>query len=75
MKEQLGDYAGPFGMSIIKCISVIAVGYLPINDIVRFVLQIIVGVIVYILLSLVTKNKEFFSVINIVKNKVITSNK
>ena len=75
MKEQLGDYAGPFGMSIIMCISVIAVGYLPINDIVRFVLQIIVGVIVYILLSLVTKNKEFFSVINIVKNKVITSNK
>ena len=56
--------------SIIMFIACKLVGLIQVSDLISIVLQVGVGVIIYILMLLVVKDKFTFNMINEVKNKV-----
>ena len=55
-KEQLADILPALSMSLIMAVIVFWIGKLPIMDIARLGIQILVGVVVYLFLSIITKN-------------------
>lgn len=66
---QLKDIFPSLGMSLIMSIFVYVFGLIPMNSIVSLLLQIFIGVAVYITLSAVTRNQEFKYFINLLKRK------
>lgn len=70
LKEQINDIMPAICMSIVVYISVYLVTYLDINNLYILVLQVIIGLFVYITLSMTTKNKEFFYIYNIILEKI-----
>lgn len=68
LKEQLRDILPSVGMATIMCVIVYMIGCINIERIYLFVLQILCGIVVYILLSIVTKNKEFEYIYSFIKN-------
>lgn len=69
-KEQLMDILPSISMSTIMFVIVSVLQYLPINDLPLLILQIFTGAIVYIVLSAMTKNKEFNYLLHLIKHKV-----
>ena len=59
VKEQMADIMPNVGMAVIMFICAYAVQLLPLGNALTLMLQIVVGIVVYVTLSLVTKNKEF----------------
>lgn len=68
IKEQLSDIMPAIGMSCFMSILVYFVGFLPLSEVLLFVLQIIFGMIFYIVLSIITKNKEFKYIVTMIRN-------
>lgn len=54
-KEQMADLLPPMIMTIIMCVSVMLIGNLNIGTVAMLCLQIVVGVIIYLLLSIIIK--------------------
>ena len=68
--EQLGDYLNgilPLTAMVICCL---AVKQLPINNLALVCVQVIVGIVVYLLVSLIMKNDSFFTVIELTKRLI-----
>lgn len=57
-KEQMRDIISPIVMSLVMFIIVILIGLAPIPLILKLILQIVSGGMIYVLLSIFTKNKE-----------------
>ena len=70
LKEQFGDIMPAICMSIVVFICVYLVSYLPVNDIQMLVIQIIIGALVYFLLSKMTGNKEFNYIYSLLYSKI-----
>ena len=65
--EQFTDIMPGLVMSIIMGFVVFSIGFIPLDKRVLLIIQIIIGVTVYILLSLITKNKELISLLGALK--------
>ena len=75
-KEQIIDILPAFLMSMIMVIICYLVTILKLNNYLTLILQVIVGIIVYIGLSIITKNESFYEIKKIIKNflkKIIIS--
>lgn len=59
LREQVSDFVKPLFMSIFMMIIVLLIGRLHINKVVLLLLQIVIGVITYMIISVVTNNQEF----------------
>lgn len=64
IKEQMSDILPNVAMAVIMFICVSTVKMIPMNDIITLIVQLIVGLAVYLLLSIVTKNKQFIYLMN-----------
>ena len=65
--EMIYDYLPATALSVLMAVFVYLTGALIENNVLKLIMQIIIGVAVYIILSIATKNKEF----KYVKNKVM----
>lgn len=65
--DQIKDVIGLFLMSAIMFSVVFFLGFLPMNKIVLLVLQVIIGVVLYVFLSIVFKPEGFIFVIKLIK--------
>ncbi len=70
MKEQLADILPNILMAVVMFAAVYAVGLLPLHGAILLPLQILMGGCIYILLSIVTKNKEFDDIKNMIFSKI-----
>lgn len=70
LKEQFIDVIPPLIMSSIMYGVVFVFNYLNINNYAKLCIQIIIGIIVYVGLSILTKNKEFKEVLSIAKGLI-----
>lgn len=66
--EQMKDLLPSMVLSLLMALVVIAVGIIPVNNIVLLLLQIIVGFFTYVSLSFITKNPEFIYIIRCLKS-------
>lgn len=69
-KEQLADIAPGFIMSGIMLIFIYPINWIPMNDVLKICLEVISGVFVYAMMSIITKNKEFDYVKGIVSSRI-----
>lgn len=67
LKEQVMDIFPPLIMSLIMMFTVMIIGMLPINVFVLLPLQILLGVVIYVSLSVITKNKELLGLLDLVR--------
>lgn len=68
-KQQLMDVGPNFMMAFLMSLGVFLVGRLDLNIYVLLPLQIVIGIIVYILMSVITKNDSMVYVTNYLRNK------
>lgn len=68
-KEQLADILPSIAMSAIMFAVVSFMQCLPLNDLPLLLLQVFTGALVYIILSVITKNKEFLYFLHLMKRK------
>lgn len=66
-KEQLSDILPNFCISILMIIPLFFLKYIINNSVILLVVQVILGMIIYIFISIITKNKSFFYILDIVK--------
>lgn len=66
--EQIKDMFPSLSIAIVMFGCVYAVNFIVVNDILKLVIQIVSGVIIYLILSIVTRNQEFYIIKNIVLN-------
>ena len=59
LKEQLIDVFPAMAMSAIMAIVVVIIGYIPVSNVLRLVLQIVGGALVYIVCSIASKNVNY----------------
>lgn len=69
--EQLRDIYPAFFLALVMGILIYFINYIKISNILILVLQIILGMIIYIILSYVTKNETFIYLFNIIKGYMI----
>ena len=69
IQEQIQDIAVPFIMSVIMFIVVHTIGFLNIRLLTKFLLQIVVGVCIYICLGIVFRAPALYEIIRRIKNK------
>lgn len=68
IKEQLYDIAEPFIFSIVMGVAVLLVRLIPAPELTILLIQVVVGVIVYLVLSIVCKSKNFIYIREILKS-------
>ncbi len=68
-KEQILDLISPIILSTIMGAGVYFIGLVNINLIVKIVIQIIIGAVIYVGISILTKNESFLYLIDIAKTK------
>lgn len=68
--EQISDLFPSMAMSSIMFVVVYLFNYIPIKQIYLLVLQVIVGFLIYLLLSILTKNEEFMYILTLLKGFV-----
>ncbi len=66
---KLKDWIKVIYPSLLMFIIVVAMNLFNINILILFPLQIIVGIVFYILFSIITKNECFFYLVNMIKNR------
>ena len=59
IKFQIFDLLPNLVISVVMCLGVLFIGLLPINNLLRLLVQVCAGVVLYVLLSLVTRNSSF----------------
>lgn len=64
---QILDLLKNFLSALIMGITVYAMNYLPINKFILLVLQVMTGAVIYILISIITKNENFYYFLNFAK--------
>ena len=69
-KEQISDLFPNLGLSLIMFMIVYAIQFLPINDLVTLIIQVFVGIAIYLLLSILVRKKEFIYLKNMLFNKL-----
>lgn len=70
-KEQVLDIIPPLVMSVILYFTILGINkFLSLNDIVMVSADIIIGIAVYLILSIITKNKELQYIVSIIKTKI-----
>ena len=65
--EQIKDLFNGIIPLVIMCFAVLIVGMLNVNNILLMMMQIIIGVCVYIIVSVITKNESFMYIASILK--------
>ena len=70
IKEQIHDMTSPFIMSTIMALVVWLMHFAPINKILLLVLQLIVGCSIYLLCSIISKNKEYVYLVDFFKGLI-----
>ncbi len=68
--EQISDFSKSFLISLVMSVSVYSLSYLPIKGITGFLIQIISGIMIYLFLSVITKNEEFRFIYANIKNYI-----
>lgn len=68
-KEQMSDILPSIGMSAVMFVAVSLIAKLQMNDISTLVLQVLTGGIIYLLLSIITRNRELDYLLRFVKLK------
>ena len=69
-KEQYNDIAQSLYLSIAMVVSMCIVGYFVKGDVLLLFFQLLAGIVIYILMSSITKNKEYNYIAGIVKDKL-----
>lgn len=69
-KEQISDLFPNLGLSLVMFLIVYAIQFLAINNLVTLIIQVFVGIAIYLLLSILVKKKEFVYLKNILLNKL-----
>ena len=69
-KEQIIDIMSPFVMSFVMVGVVYLISLIQLPVIWSLIIRVCIGAITYVLLSFITKNKEFGYIINLIKSKV-----
>lgn len=69
-REQIGDIAGNLILSGIMVLAVWPIKYLPLSSFVCMMLQIITGITVYVLISVLIKNENLRYILNVVKDRI-----
>lgn len=67
--QQIGDMLPSMILSAVACVPVFFIQYLHLHDAVTLLLQVIVAAILYVGLSLLTKNENFKYVLSMIKRK------
>lgn len=70
IKEQSKDIYESFIISLIMLVGVYAMNYIKINIYLLLILQIIVGILIYLGISYITKNESLNYITNIIKEKL-----
>ena len=70
-KQQMADILPAIGLSLVMAICVYVFGFISMNEWVSFLLQIVIGGVVYIVLSIITKNQEFNYLVSLLKRKTV----
>ena len=71
IREQISDIISPIIMSVIMSFTVYIIGsLLNLPDLWRLLIQVLCGGLVYISLSLITKNKEYEYLVNLIISKI-----
>ena len=65
--EQIMDIVPSFVMALIMCFSVLAIGSIGLSPLVSLVVEIIVGVVIYVLLSVVIRPRPYKMLLKILK--------
>ena len=68
--EQMKDIIPSLGIALIMALIVMGIGYLPMNKLLLLCLQVVVGGIIYLGLSVITKNQEYAYIFNMIKGRV-----
>lgn len=74
-KEQMLDILPPLAMAGIMSIIVCYIQYVPMPILPTLTLQIFSGAVIYCILSIVTKNREFLFVLSLIKSKTMIISK
>lgn len=69
MKEQIMDLLPASILTLIMGVSIYPISYLKLPDLATLILQVLCGVIIYILASIITRNQSFLYIIGILKEK------
>ena len=69
--EQLGDILPPFLLSLLMAVCIIPIEYLGFHKIITLVLQIVIGVLVYLTGSIITKPKGFIFIRTFIANNKV----
>lgn len=67
--EQLKDIFPGIMMSIVMAVLVMVIGKINLDELPLLIIQIISGIVIYVLLSIVSHNPEFQYIFNIIRNK------
>lgn len=66
IKEQFADFLPSLTMSLIMAAIVLGIGLLPMNNLLKLVIQVAAGGLSYLVMSFITKNEQFKFVIKLV---------
>lgn len=67
IKEQISDILPNLIIAVVMCFIVLLVGKLEVNNVWLLCIQVMSGVLVYLVLSLITHNKGFIYIMNLLK--------
>lgn len=70
-KEQMLDLLPALGISVVMALIVYGVGSIPASPVVQLVFQIMTGIICYPILSAISGNKEFKTIVGYIKSKKV----
>ncbi len=71
IKEQLFDLLPNLTMSLVMAGCVYLVGLLPMNVYLSLSIQVVLGITLYIIFSIITRNKEFLFATDLIKKKIV----
>ena len=69
IREQIKDIFPSLGMSGIMALLIFPIQMLQLPKVVILVMQVIVGIVIYSLIALLTKNEQFFYILRIIKRR------
>lgn len=70
-RNQLQDFCAPLGLSLIMVGIVESIGMFIQPLLLKLIVQVLIGAVSYILISLITRNEEFVYIFNIAKSTVL----
>lgn len=68
--EQLKDLVPAFINTAVMMVLVFPISYIKASPVILLIVKVIIGVISYILISIITKNKQFYKIVDLMNNLV-----